>query len=129
MSPERNEPFPTEEKRRPDPSSTLQGWPGYRTRAGRSGLDPVDNRTEAGHMAGLVIRDLLTVTLVTRNPFYLFTFGVLGVLFLAPFGLAIFSALQGSGFPFSGWLVTGILGLVGVILLINLFRNLLRPFQ
>jgi hypothetical protein len=129
MSPERNESSPAEEKRRPDPSSTLQGWPGYRTRAGRSGLDPIDNRTEAGHMAGLVLRDLLTGTLVTRNSFSLFVFGILGVLFLAPLGLALYSAFQGGGFPFSGWLVTGILGLAGGILLVNLFRNLLRPFQ
>jgi len=28
-------------------SSVLPGWPGYRTRVGRSGYDPIDTRAEA----------------------------------------------------------------------------------
>lgn len=27
----------------------LPGWPGYRTRSNRSGLDPLDTRSEAAH--------------------------------------------------------------------------------
>jgi len=58
----------------------LQGWPGYRTRGQRSGLDPVDTRAETGHMQGVFIRNLITLRARTRNPIYLtlmFIFGVL----------------------------------------------------
>jgi len=58
----------------------LQGWPGYRTRGQRSGLDPVDTRAETGHMQGVFIRNLITLRARTRNPVYLtlmFIFGVL----------------------------------------------------
>jgi hypothetical protein len=129
MTQKRNETLPVDDKHRQDPASTLPGWPGYRTRSGRSGLDPIDNRTEAGHMAGVFIRGLFTATLLTRNPFYLLLFGVLGVLFLSPFSVALLSAFPGSGLPFSGWVLIGILGLVGLVLLINLFRNLFHLWK
>ena len=57
----------------------LQGWPGYRTREQRSGLDPFDTRAEAGHMQGVFIRNLITLRARTRNPFYLILMFVLGV--------------------------------------------------
>ena len=41
-------------------SSDLPGWPGYRTRDGRSGYDPIDTRTEAAHTAGAFIQRLFT---------------------------------------------------------------------
>ena len=126
MSPEKNHTLPSEEKRREEPAGNLPGWPGYRTRPGRSGLDPIDNRTEAGHMAGLFIRNVLTATLVTQNPFYLFLFAVLGVMFLTPLVLAGISTFQGVGLPFGGWIIMTLLGFLGLILLINLVRNLVH---
>ena len=40
-------------------ASTLNpGEPGYRNRPGRTGLDPLENRQEAGRMVGLAIRSL-----------------------------------------------------------------------
>jgi hypothetical protein len=49
----------------------LQGWPGYRTRDNRSGLDPLDTQPEAAHMEGTFFHNLFTLRLRTRNPFYL----------------------------------------------------------
>jgi hypothetical protein len=63
----------------------LLGWPGYRTRPGRSGLDPLDTRNEAAHMEGTFLRNLFTLRARTRNPFYLF--------FMFIFGVIPFSAL------------------------------------
>jgi hypothetical protein len=72
----------------------LPGWPGYRTRPNRSGLDPLDTRNEAAHMGGAFLRDIFALRARTRNPFYLglmFIFGV--VPFLA------FVALMFGGIP------------------------------
>ena len=66
----------------------LPGWPGYRTRPNRSGLDPLDSRAEAGHMGGTFLRRLFTFKARTRNPVYLvlmFIFGVIPFLTLVVF--------------------------------------------
>jgi hypothetical protein len=68
--------------------SELPGWPGYRTRPNRSGLDPIDSRAEAGHMGGTFLRRLFTFKARTRNPVYLilmFIFGVIPFLSLLVF--------------------------------------------
>ena len=68
--------------------SELPGWPGYRTRPNRSGLDPLDSRAEAGHMGGTFLRRLFTFKARTRNPVYLvlmFIFGVIPFLTLVVF--------------------------------------------
>jgi hypothetical protein len=60
--------------------SSIPGYPGYRTRPGRSGYDPIDRGREAGHMQGVFWRQALTGQLRTRKPIYLilmFLFGVL----------------------------------------------------
>jgi hypothetical protein len=41
-----------------NPSALLRGWPSYRTRDDRSGLDPIDTRAEAAHTAGAMIQKL-----------------------------------------------------------------------
>jgi tetratricopeptide (TPR) repeat protein len=38
----------------------LPGWPGHRTRPGRSGLDPLDTYFEQAHITGLLLRQLFT---------------------------------------------------------------------
>jgi tetratricopeptide (TPR) repeat protein len=38
----------------------LRGWPGHRTRPGRSGLDPLDTDFEQAHVTGLLLRHLFT---------------------------------------------------------------------
>jgi hypothetical protein len=117
-------PSNTEEKKPRDPSEILQGWPGYRTRAGRSGLDPIDNDTEAGHMAGVFLRSILTTSYITRRPLALFLLAVFGILFTAPLALALVTFFQGSAFDIRGWIMVTILGMFGLVLLTNLFRNL-----
>jgi hypothetical protein len=61
----------------------LLGWPGYRTRPGRSGWDPIETDNEAAHMEGTFIRNIFTLQARTRNPFYLFLMFVFGVIPLA----------------------------------------------
>ena len=51
-------------KQSQDPSITNDsalnpGQPGYRTRIGRTGLDPLETRQEMGYMVGLLIRGVL----------------------------------------------------------------------
>lgn len=61
----------------------LLGWPGYRTRPGRSGWDPIETDNEAAHMEGTFLRNIFTLQARTRNPFYLFLMFVFGVMPLA----------------------------------------------
>ncbi len=63
----------------------LSGWPGYRTRPGRSGYDPLDNEFELAHMEGVILRLLFTGKFRSHNPFTLFLmffWGCLGCLSL-----------------------------------------------
>jgi hypothetical protein len=47
------------------------GVPGYRTREGRSGLDPIETNLEGAYMEGTFYRKLFTLKVRTRNIFYL----------------------------------------------------------
>jgi hypothetical protein len=109
-----------------DASNSLQGWPGYRTRAGRSGLDPVDNDAESGHMAGVVFRRLLAGKLRTRNPLTLLVWAVLGLGCVAPLLLAILETFRGNLLPFGAWVLIAISSLLGIALLVNLIKNLVH---
>lgn len=42
-----------------DPTLLPPGWPGYRTRPGRTGLDYIDTQVEVAHMTGVFIRQFL----------------------------------------------------------------------
>ena len=107
-------------------SGSLQGWPGYRTRAGRTGLDPVDNDAESGHMAGVMLRQLLTGQLRTRNPLTLLLWAILGLAGVVPLLLAVLEAIRGNLLPFGAWLLITISFILGIALLLNLINNLLR---
>jgi hypothetical protein len=114
-------------KSRPRVASTsLQGFPGYRTRPGRSGLDPVDNDAESGHMAGILLRRLLTGKLRTRNPLTLLLLAVLGLACITPLLLAVLEASHSNLLPFGAWVCITISFLLGVALLVNLVNNLLH---
>lgn len=43
-----------------DPTLLPPGWPGYRTRPGRTGLDYIDTQVEVAHMTGVFIRQFLS---------------------------------------------------------------------
>jgi hypothetical protein len=115
----------SEKARGEGPSSTLRGYPGYRTREGRSGLDPIDNDAEGGHMAGVLVQRLLTGRLRTRTPLTLLLLAVLGLVCVAPLLLAILEALRGDFLSFGAWVVISIAGLLGIAMLVNLIKNLL----
>jgi hypothetical protein len=107
-------------------STSLQGWPGYRTREGRSGLDPVDSNAESGHMVGIFIQRLLGGNLRTKKPLFLVSMAVIGLGCISPILLAVSEALQGNVLPFSAWAAMAIPGLVGSALLVSFIKNLIR---
>ena len=105
-------------------SSALPGWPGYRTREGRSGYDPIDSRTEAGHMAGTMIQKLFTGQ--TRNRMHLFLLGLLGLILITPLVFAVVESRNGNLFPWNAWLFFLVIAIAGLAILINFIKNLLR---
>lgn len=110
-----------------DPSP-LPGWPGYRTRDGRSGYDPIDTRTEAAHTVGTFIQYLFTGRLRIKNPIYLVISGVLGLALVIPLILAIAETFNRNMFSLDAWITLLIVGIVGLAILINFFKNLIRFF-
>lgn len=102
----------------------LPGWPGYRTREGRSGYDPIDTRTEAAHTAGTLFRRLFMGRF--RNPASLLLLGALGLVLVIPILLAISELVNGNPLPWNAWLFLLILGITGVAILANFMRNLMR---
>lgn len=108
----------------PNSSSELPGWPGYRTRDGRSGYDPIDTRTEAAHTAGTLIQRLFTGEV--SKPVYLVLLGVLGLLLITPLVLAILEIRNGNVLPWNAWVFVLITGLAGIVILINFVRNLFK---
>ena len=66
-------------------SSTEKPTPGsigYRTRGGRTGLDPIDSQLESSRMEGVFFRKLFTGRLRTHKPLYLVIMAALAILFL-----------------------------------------------
>jgi hypothetical protein len=107
-----------------DSSNLLPGWPGYRTRDGRSGYDPIDTRTEAAHTAGTMIQRLFTGEV--RKPLYLFLSGVLGVVLITPLILAISEIRNGNVLPWNAWILLLVAGMAGIVILINFVRNMIK---
>jgi len=68
--------------RKSNTEGPFPGETGYRTRQGRTGLDPIDTKQEVGRIEGHFIRKLFTGQLRTRNPIYLFVMFALGMCFL-----------------------------------------------
>ena len=84
-------------KDRPNDPSDLPGWPGYRTREGRSGYDPIDTRTEAAHTAGTIIQRLFTGQF--KKPLHVLLLGVLGLILITPLVLGLLEAMSGNLLP------------------------------
>jgi len=118
---------PNDKDDRNNPSA-LPGWPGYRTRDGRSGYDPIDTRTEAAHTFGTFIQNLFTGKLRIRNPIYLFLSGVFGLVLVVPFFIAISEMLSGNRFSWDAGMTLLIAGIIGFAVLINFIKNLIRNF-
>ncbi len=105
-------------------SSAMPGWPGYRTREGRSGYDPIDTRTEAAHTAGTILQKLLTGQM--RNPIHLALLGILGLILITPLVLAISEIKYGNVLPWNAWIFLLIIGVIGLAILINFIKNLIK---
>jgi len=116
---------PTDKDNRENPS-TLPGWPGYRTRDGRSGYDPIDTRTEAAHVSGSFLQKLFAGQLRIKNPVVLFLSGLLGLALIAPLILAVFEVLSGNLSSLNAWIPFLIAGAFGAALLFNFTKNLRR---
>jgi hypothetical protein len=104
----------------------LPGWPGYRTRDGRSGYDPIDSRTEAAHTFGTFLQKLLTGKLRIRNPVYLFFLGVSGFVLLIPLFIAILEMVNGNLISWDEWIFLLITGMIGLAMMINFIKSLVR---
>ena len=114
---------PNDKDERKDPS-TLPGWPGYRTRDGRTGYDPIDTRSEAAHSAGTIIQKLIAGRI--RKPLHLFLLSLLGLILITPLVLAILETMNGNPFPWNAWILILITGFVGLAVLINCIKNLIN---
>lgn len=107
-------------------SRIMPGWPGYRTREGRSGYDPIDTRTEAAHTAGTLIQSLLTGKLRIRNSFYLVLSGILGLILIVPPFLAILETIYRNPPTWDVWFPMLIAAIIGLALLINFTKNITK---
>ena len=63
----------------------VTGWPGNRTRQGRSGYDPLDTEFEASYVTGKIIQLSWRHKLRTQNLFYLFFMTLAGLYLTLPF--------------------------------------------
>ena len=99
----------------------LIGYPGFRTKEGRSGYDPLDRNAEQGRFYGIVARLLLDRKFRTRNPLNLFTMTFLGVLF-SLYGLLPFT-LGPDGIPIGLFLIP--YSIVGIAMLVNVYLSLI----
>jgi hypothetical protein len=115
---------PSDKGRHDKPATLLPGQPGYRTRNGRSGLDPIDMRTEAAHTAGTLLKRPFTGHI--RNPFALLLLAVLGLALITPFAVAVSDLNNADQFSLYAWIILFITGLVGLALLVNIIRNLIK---
>jgi len=102
----------------------LVGWPGFRTRPGRSGYDPLDTDFEAAHMAGVIIRLLLIRKFRTHNPLCLIMMTCIGFVTCLPLlflGTTIFRSFWGSILIL---FISSPYWIVGAALLINVYLSL-----
>lgn len=103
------------------------GEPGYRTQAGRSGLDPVDTQLEVARMEGTFLSKLIRLQLRTRNPVYIMGWLVVVTILLVPTTLAIIEAigLLRSGQPVDHPVLVAVLPvfLLSLLLVVNFCIN------
>jgi tetratricopeptide (TPR) repeat protein len=105
-------------------SFVLVGWPGHRTRPGRSGYDPLDTDFELAHMEGIMARLLFTGKFRTHNLAYLIGMTSVGILFC----LALVAVFANTEMGVYGGLVNMIIWspywVIGISLLINVYLSL-----
>jgi hypothetical protein len=107
-------------------SMIIPGWPGYRNRPGRSGLDPLDNEFELARMEGIFIRNLIKGRLRPNERLYRILMFVIGMFCLLLFFLPVMEQVSGGYVYPIAWCYLGIPGVLGVLLLWNLFLTTRR---
>ena len=114
------------EKDNPDSSNVLPGWPGYRTRGGRSGYDPIDTRTEAAHTAGAFVQKLFSGQLRIKKPICQILSGILGLIIIVPLFLAFLETMNRNHPTWDVWVVMLIAAIIGLAMLTNVAKNLIK---
>ncbi|HEY9527548.1 MAG TPA: tetratricopeptide repeat protein [Anaerolineales bacterium] len=99
----------------------LIGWPGHRTRPGRTGYDPLERDFEYAHLQGLIFRRLITRTFRTRNPIYIILMAFVGVVY-SLYGILAFTL--GNWYGVLTGIISGPYLIIGVALLINVYLSL-----
>jgi len=105
-------------------AQVLIGWPGHRTRPGRTGYDPLEVDFEAAHMEGVILRQLLTGRFRTHNPIYLFMMLFLGGLNCLALLLGSISLLTGNLYMLLVLFFYSPYWLAGLGLLVNVYLSL-----
>ncbi len=107
-----------------DPTSTIEGFPGHRTAAQHSGLDPLESGFEFAHVMGAWLKALFTGRVRSRNPLALLMmlfFGIVGVLALT---VGIIESLNGNPMIFFAWFYLLPIGLIGLALVGSFLTSL-----
>jgi len=102
----------------------LAGWPGNRTRPGRSGYDYLDNQFELAHIIGVVIRLLIIRKFRTHNPLYLLLMTWFGFTFSFPLLFSGIAIIQGDLISVVFIVLLSPYWIVGIALLINVLLSL-----
>jgi aminoglycoside 6'-N-acetyltransferase I len=110
----------------------LRGWPGWRTRQGRTGYDWIDTQAEAAYVQGMLIRQFFTFTYRTRSVLSLFFIsifsvsGILSCLLFLPTFMVLMQQPDIANIYFVAFLVVPVLlgSVIGTFGLLNVFANL-----
>lgn len=102
---------------------SLPGRPGYRTRSGSSGLDPIESNLEMAFMEGTFYRRLFTGKLRTRKPVYLALMVVAGSVLILPLVATLVESKE-LGRLSSTIYCSAPPAIAGAALLVNWFINL-----
>lgn len=108
------------------PAMQCPGRPGYRTRSGRGGLDPIDTNCEQGYMVGLWLRQLVTLKLRPRHPLYQASGLVIGLFGILPLLVAVFD-IPGDGYNPIRLACTAMYWVPGLLLIVNIGLSVIRP--
>lgn len=102
----------------------LRGWPGYRTHPNKSGFGPIETQAELAHVQGVIVRQLLTGKVITRNPVYQLLLFFIGLIYSLPL-IPIIDSLSRGDY----WNVVFMVSLlpylfVGILILVNLANSI-----
>ncbi len=101
----------------------LRGWPGYRSHPDKSGLGLVETEAELAHVQGVIVRQLLTGKVITRNPVYQLLLLFMGVLYAMPL-IPIIDSLSRGDYWNVVFMVSLLPNLViGILILVNLANS------